>query len=93
MKIDGGMINNNSFIQSIANILQINIIKPKNIETSALGAAYLAGLSSGVITDLKNISNFWKVKRIFFPKANKVQINKEISEWKATVNFLIKYHS
>ena len=93
MKIDGGMVNNNSFIQSIANILQINIIKPKNIETSALGAAYLAGLSSGIINDLKKISNFWKVKRIFFPKANKVQINKEISEWKAAVNFLIKYHS
>ena len=49
------MINNNSFVQSLANILQINIIKPKDSETTALGAAYLAGMSCGLIKNVNNI--------------------------------------
>ena len=92
MRIDGGMIVNESFIQSISNILQTKIIKPVNIETTALGAAYLAGINSGLIKDLKTISKFWKIKKIYSPKIKKATINKKILKWKETVNFLIKYY-
>ena len=92
MRIDGGMIVNESFIQSISNILQTKIIKPVNIETTALGAAYLAGINSGLIKDLKTISKFWKIKKIYSPKIKKEIINKKILKWKKTVNFLIKYY-
>ena len=93
MRVDGGMISNNQFIQSISNVLQVKIIQPQNIETTALGAAYLAGLNSGIIKDLKTIKNFWKIKKIYYPKVHKDKINKQILKWKKTINFLIKYHS
>ena len=47
IRVDGGMINNNNFLQSLSNVTQVKIIKPENIETTSLGAAYLAGLSAG----------------------------------------------
>ena len=57
--VDGGMADNNKFIQSLSDILQIKIVKSSNIEASALGAAYLAALSSGLI---KNIDSIIKSK-------------------------------
>ena len=50
------MINNNSFLQSLSNITQVKIIKPKNIETTSLGVAYLAGLNAGLIKDINEIN-------------------------------------
>ena len=64
MRVDGGMITNDNFIQSISNILQTKIIKPQNTETTDLGAAYLAGINSGLINDLKKIKKFWEKKII-----------------------------
>ena len=93
MRVDGGMINNNSFIQSLANILQIKIIKPKDIETTSLGAAYLAALNVGMIDSTESISNLWKSKKIYKAHRKKVEIKKEIKKWKDAVNFLIKYYS
>jgi len=93
MRVDGGMIANDKFIQSLSNILQIKIIKPKNIETTALGAAYLAALSSGLIKDTNSISKLWKSKNIYTPKIKGSLIKKQILIWKKTVSLLIKYHS
>ena len=64
MRVDGGGITNDNFIQSISNILQTKIIKPQNTKTTALGAAYLAGINSGLINDLKKIKKFWEKKII-----------------------------
>jgi glycerol kinase len=93
MRVDGGMIANNNFIQSIANILQAKIIKPENIETTALGAAYLAGLNAGIIKDLKSINKLWKIKRTYTPKVKKYIIDKKVLKWNKAINLLIKYHS
>ena len=93
MRVDGGMITNDNFIQSISNILQTKIIKPQNIETTALGAAYLAGLNSGLVKDLKAITKLWKSKKTYSPNIKKRKINRQILKWKKTVSFLIKYHS
>ena len=93
MRVDGGMIVNNNFTQSISNILQTKIIIPQNIETTALGAAYLAGLNSGLIKDLKTIKKLWKNKKTYSPKISKNKVNKEILKWRKAVNFLIKYYS
>ena len=93
VRVDGGMIVNNNFIQSISNILQTKIIIPQNIETTALGAAYLAGLNSGLIKDLKTIKRLWKSKKTYSPKISKNKVNKEILKWREAVNFLIKYYS
>tara|TARA_B110000438_G_scaffold298270_1_gene346180 strand:+ start:621 stop:2105 length:1485 start_codon:yes stop_codon:yes gene_type:complete len=93
MRVDGGMVVNENFVQSISNIIQTKIIKPQNIETTALGAAYLAGLNSGLIKDLNSITKLWKIKKTFSPKIKKYIVNKQILKWKKTVDLVIKYHS
>ena len=62
IRVDGGMINNNNFLQSLSDVTQVKIIKPENIETTSLGAAYLAGLNSGLINNINEISRFWIYK-------------------------------
>ena len=93
MKVDGGMVNNNSFIQSLSNILQIKINRPKNIETTSLGVAYLAALQSGYIKNIEEIDKFWKSKKIYKPIINKKIINKEIKIWKKNIKNIIKIYS
>ena len=93
IRVDGGMMENKNFIQSISNILQTNVIKPHNNETTALGAAYLAGLNSGIIKNKEARSKLWKIKKIYSPKINKDKASKQILKWKKAVSFLIKYYS
>ena len=87
------MINNNSFLQSLSNITQIKIIKPKNIETTSLGVAYLAGLNAGLIKDINEITKLWKKSKIAKPKVSKKLVQKEIKNWKKTVKNLILLNS
>ena len=93
MRVDGGMVANDNFIQSLANILQIKIIRPSNIETTCLGVAYLAALNVGLIKDTHNISKLCKSSKIYKPKIKNFIIKKQVKKWKETVSFLIKYHS
>ena len=93
IRVDGGMINNNSFLQSLSNITQVKIIKPKNIETTSLGVAYLAGLNAGLIKDINEITKLWKKSKIAKPKVSKKLVQKEIKNWKKTVKNLIKLNS
>ena len=91
MRIDGGMINNNNFIQSLSNILQIKIVCSKDSETTALGAAYLAAISCGLLKNINTISKLWKKNKIIKPKINKNKIKSMIKKWHAAVNILIKH--
>ena len=91
MRVDGGMINNNNFIQSLSNILQIKIILPKDSETTALGAAYLAALSCGLLKNTTSIEKLWKSNKIVKSRIKKNKINKMIQKWHYAVNKLIKY--
>ena len=93
IRVDGGMINNNSFLQSLSNITQIKIIKPENIETTSLGVAYLAGLNAGLIKDINEITKLWKKSKIEKPKVSKKLVQKEIKNWKKTVKNLILLNS
>ena len=93
IRVDGGMINNNSFLQSLSNITQIKIIKPENIETTSLGVAYLAGLNAGLIKDINEITKLWKKSKIAKPKVSKKLVKEEIKNWKKTVKNLILLNS
>ena len=93
IRVDGGMINNNNFLQSLSNITQVKIIKPENIETTSLGVAYLAGLNAGLIKNENTISKFWKKSKISKPKISKKIIQAEIKGWKKTVKNLIALNS
>ena len=89
IRVDGGMIVNNNFLQSLSNITQTKIIRPKNIETTSLGVAYLAGLNSGLIKNTNEIKKFWKKNKEVKPKISKKLIQKDIKRWKKTIKNLI----
>ncbi|MEY4563926.1 MAG: glycerol kinase [Pseudomonadota bacterium] len=67
LRVDGGACVNNLLMQFQADVLGIPVARPQVIETTALGAAYLAGLSSGVFKGLDELSAQWKVERVFEP--------------------------
>ena len=93
IRVDGGMINNSNFIQSLSNVTQRNIIKPKNIETTSLGAAYLAGLQAGIIKNTQQIEKLWKTNKIFKPRISKNKIKEQIRKWREAVALLINLYS
>ena len=93
IRVDGGMIENINFNQSLADITQLKIIKPDNIETTSLGVAYLAGLQSKILKNHLAIIKFWKSKKIYKPKVSKSNINKRINTWKKIVQYFINLNS
>jgi glycerol kinase len=71
LRIDGGAVANNFLCQFQANILGATILRPKIIETTSLGAAYLAGLAVGFWKNTTEIKKYWAIDRKFSPKALK----------------------
>ncbi len=67
IRVDGGMVANDWFVQFLSDILGTGIERPKVQETTALGAAFLAGLGAGVYKDLEDIKGFWHLDRAFQP--------------------------
>jgi glycerol kinase len=67
MKVDGGMVKNDWFCQRLADLTGLPVERPQLTETTALGAAYLAGLAAGVFTDLSEIAKVWALNRRFEP--------------------------
>jgi glycerol kinase len=81
VKVDGGMVSNNWFLQFLSDILNIKVIRPKINETTALGAAFMAGLKIGVYKSLKDISKKWKIDKKFNPKIKKSSRIKLLKGW------------
>ena len=67
LRVDGGMVANSWLAQRLADLLQIVVDRPASIETTALGAAYLAGLQAGLYPDLAAIGKAWQLERRFEP--------------------------
>ena len=85
VKVDGGMVKNNWFSQFLSNIVNIKVYRPKVDETTALGAAFMAGLKIGVYKSLKDISKNWKVEKKFFPKIKNNQRKKLLNGWSKSI--------
>ena len=85
VKVDGGMASNNWFTQFLSNILRIRITRSKVNETTALGAAYIAGYQIGIFRSLKHIKKNWRKDRGFIPKINTSQRNKLLQGWKQAI--------
>ncbi|NOX51838.1 MAG: glycerol kinase, partial [Gammaproteobacteria bacterium] len=68
LRVDGGMVVNDSLCQFLADILDVCVERPKNVETTALGAAILAGVGIGLYPGLAEIGNAWQLDRKFEPK-------------------------
>ena len=81
LRVDGGAAVNNLLMQFQADLLGVSVIRPKITETTALGAAYLAGLSIGFWEDWDEISGQWQTERKFEPAMSKDEIKTLYSGW------------
>jgi len=85
VKVDGGMVMNNWFSQFLSDVVDIKVLRPRVQETTALGAAFMAGLQIGVYKSLKDISKNWHLDKNFSPKIkSKVRINL-VKGWSAAI--------
>ena len=85
VRVDGGMVNNNWLTQTLADILDVEVSRPEQTETTALGAAYLAGLQCGVYSSLDDLTQNWQLDRSFSPKLNKDRRNSMIAGWESAI--------
>jgi glycerol kinase len=86
LKVDGGASRNNLLMQYQANLLGIKVVRPKITETTALGAAYLAGLAVGFWKDLDEIKQQWQVERTFDPVPDNEEIAAAKQGWADAVH-------
>ena len=85
MKVDGGASNNNFLMQFQSDILNINITRPKNIETTALGAAILAGLKLKIWKDKDDLLKQSNIDKIFKPDIDSIIRSNHIKGWKTAI--------
>ena len=85
LRVDGGATANNFLMQFQADILGCPIVRPADIETTALGAAYLAGLATGVFKDTAELERFWRPERIFTPQMSQDRRDTLYAGWKDAV--------
>ncbi|WP_457752631.1 glycerol kinase GlpK [Thermococcus sp.] len=85
LRVDGGATKNNFLMQFQADILGKTVIRPVVQETTALGAAYLAGLAVGYWESLEEIGELWKVEKVFEPKMSEKERKKLHKGWKEAV--------
>jgi glycerol kinase len=81
LRVDGGACVNDLLMQFQADLLGIPVVRPAVIETTALGVAYLAGLSTGVYTSLDELSNQWRVDRTFHPTLSRERAQELMARW------------
>ena len=85
VKVDGGMVMNNWFSQYLADIINVKVLRPKVHETTALGAAFMAGLQIGVYKSLKDISKNWSLDKQFNPKMKNKIRKSLVKGWLVTI--------
>ena len=86
LKVDGGMVANDWFCQRLADLTGLAVDRPKVTETTALGAAYLAGLGAGLFRNNKDIAARWALDRRFKPTLSKTERDLLYAGWKDAVS-------
>ncbi len=85
IKVDGGMVKNKWFCQFLSDVINTKVIRPKVQETTALGAAFMAGLKIGVYKSLSDISKNWKIDKKFTPKISKRSRTNLLKGWEQAI--------
>ena len=85
LRVDGGAAANNFLMQFQADILDCPIVRPADIETTALGAAYLAGLATGFWKSVADVEGFWRAERRFEPAMERATRDRLFAGWKDAV--------
>jgi len=86
LRVDGGATVNNQLMQIQSDLLQVNVVRPKITEITALGAAYLAGLAVNYWSDINELKQQWQIDRIFSPKIESEENHSLIKGWHRAVN-------
>lgn len=86
VKVDGGASANNYLCQFQADILGVTLSRPRNVETTAMGAAFLAGLAVGVWTDMDQIKAYWREDRSFQLNQSQEKVDECLRGWKKAVD-------
>lgn len=81
LRVDGGAAANSMMMQMQADVLGVPVVRPKNTESTALGAAYLAGLGVGYWPGIENIAQQWQVERTFNPSGDEAARTRMLSRW------------
>ena len=85
LRVDGGASVNDLLMQFQADLLGIPVVRPEVTETTALGAAYLAGLSCGVYAGTDELSRLWRMERRFMPTLGRAQAQEAMARWEHAV--------
>lgn len=85
LRVDGGASVNDFLMQFQADLLGVNVVRPKITETTALGAAYLAGLAVGFWKTQEEIASLWATQRTFVPTLAKSEADARIASWRQAV--------
>ena len=85
LRVDGGASANNYLMQTMADISDLEVKRPRCVETTALGAAYLAGLAVGYWQSAEDITRNWSVDRVFCPAISEEERTKRIKGWNKAV--------
>ena len=86
LRVDGGASVNDFLMQFQADLLGVDVVRPKITETTALGAAYLAGLAVGFWKTQEEIASLWAIQRTFVPMLSKTEAGKRIAAWRQAVD-------
>jgi glycerol kinase len=85
LRVDGGAAANNTLLQFQADLLGIPVVRPRITETTALGAAYLAGLATGVFRNTAELASHWHIQRTFTPTMERAQAAELMAQWEKAV--------
>jgi glycerol kinase len=86
IRVDGGMVANNWFLQFLADVLGIPVERPGNVESTVLGAAYLAALQSGIIESVDDLAKLWRRDALFEPAMPGEQREELLEGWSTAVD-------
>lgn len=85
LRVDGGMVENSWVAQHLADVLQLPVDRPEIIETTALGAAYLAGLKAGIFSSLEDLAGRWRLDHRFEPEMHADEAHGLYEGWQRAV--------
>jgi glycerol kinase len=85
LKVDGGLTNSEPLMEFQADLLDIDVVRPLVVETTALGAAYAAGLSTGMYTSLDELSSYWKEEKRWSANLDDAVRQRKIRQWNKAV--------
>ncbi len=91
LRVDGGATANNLLMQFQADILGVPVLRPKVQETTALGAAYLAGLATNVWKSREEIASHWEIDRTFEPQMNPSAVADQLGRWREAVHRSLRW--